>query len=41
MMKRIIEVLRQTKNIPTFVFAGETRHLKDQLAKVVDGKLFF
>ena len=31
-------VLNKLKTFPPLVFAGETRHLKDQLAKVVDGK---
>ena len=29
------------KNFPPLVFAGETRHLKQQLAEVVDGKAFY
>ena len=33
-------VLNKLKNFPPLVFAGETRHLKDQLANVVDGKAF-
>ena len=33
-------VLSKLKNFPPLVFAGETRHLKDQLASVVDGKAF-
>ena len=33
-------VLNKLKTFPPLVFAGETRHLKDQLAKVVDGKAF-
>ena len=32
-------VLANLKKFPPLVFAGETRHLKDQLANVVDGKL--
>ena len=31
-------VLNKLKTFPPLVFAGETRHLKDQLAKVVDGE---
>ena len=33
-------VLAKLKNFPPLVFAGETRHLKDQLADVVEGKAF-
>ena len=33
-------VLNKLKTFPPLVFAGETRHLKEQLAKVVDGKAF-
>ena len=33
-------VLGKLKDFPPLVFAGETRHLKDQLAEVVDGKAF-
>ena len=33
-------VLNKIKSFPPLVFAGETRHLKDQLANVVDGKAF-
>ena len=33
-------VLNKLKTFPPLVFAGETRHLKDQLAKVVDGEAF-
>ena len=33
-------VLNKLKNFPPLVFAGETRHLKDQLSQVVDGKAF-
>ncbi len=33
-------VLSKIKNFPPLVFAGETRHLKEQLADVVDGKAF-
>ena len=33
-------VLNKLKSSPPLVFAGETRHLKDQLASVVDGKAF-
>ena len=38
--KALDSVLRKIKNFPPLVFAGETRHLKDQLADVVDGKAF-
>ena len=38
--KELNNVLRKIKTFPPLVFAGETRHLKDQLAKVVDGKAF-
>ena len=34
-------VLSKIKNFPPLVFAGETRHLKEQLADVVDGKAFY
>ena len=34
-------VLDKIKNYPPLVFAGETRHLKSQLADVADGKAFF
>ena len=33
-------VLGKLKTFPPLVFAGETRHLKDQLAKVSEGKAF-
>ena len=33
-------VLNKIKTFPPLVFAGETRHLKDQLANVVDRKAF-
>ena len=38
--KEFNKVLDKIKNFPPLVFAGETRHLKDQLADVVDGKAF-
>ena len=38
--KELNLVLSKLKNFPPLVFAGETRHLKDQLANVVDGKAF-
>ena len=38
--KELDFVLGKIKNFPPLVFAGETRHLKDQLADVVDGKAF-
>ncbi len=38
--KELSSVLEKIKNFPPLVFAGETRHLKDQLAEVVDGKAF-
>ena len=38
--KELEGVLEKIKNFPPLVFAGETRHLKDQLADVVDGKAF-
>ena len=38
--KELNVVLNKLKNFPPLVFAGETRHLKDQLANVVDGKAF-
>ena len=38
--KELSGVLDKIKNFPPLVFAGETRHLKDQLADVVDGKAF-
>ena len=33
-------VLNKIETFPPLVFAGETRHLKDQLADVVEGKAF-
>ena len=36
--KELNMVLNKLKSSPPLVFAGETRHLKDQLAEVVDGK---
>ena len=38
--KELEMVLGKLKNFPPLVFAGETRHLKQQLADVVDGKAF-
>ena len=38
--KELDQVLSKIKNFPPLVFAGETRHLKQQLAEVVDGKAF-
>ena len=38
--KELDQVLGKIKNFPPLVFAGETRHLKQQLADVVDGKAF-
>ena len=38
--KELDMVLGKLKNFPPLVFAGETRHLKEQLAIVVDGKAF-
>jgi len=38
--KELDMVLGKLKSFPPLVFAGETRHLKDQLANVVDGKAF-
>jgi len=38
--KELNMVLNKIKNFPPLVFAGETRHLKQQLAEVVDGKAF-
>ena len=38
--KELNNVLNKLKTFPPLVFAGETRHLKDQLSKVVDGKAF-
>ena len=40
MKKELDMVLNKLKNFPPLVFAGETRHLKQQLADVVDGKAF-
>ena len=38
--KELEMVLGKLKSFPPLVFAGETRHLKQQLANVVDGKAF-
>ncbi len=38
--KELDKVLDKIGTFPPLVFAGETRHLKDQLADVVDGKAF-
>ena len=38
--KELDGVLQKIKDFPPLVFAGETRHLKEQLADVVDGKAF-
>ena len=38
--KELNMVLGKIKNFPPLVFAGETRHLKQQLSDVVDGKAF-
>jgi len=38
--KKLDMVLEKIKSFPPLVFAGETRHLKQQLADVVDGKAF-
>ena len=38
--KELNTVLGKLKNFPPLVFAGETRHLKQQLAEVADGKAF-
>ena len=38
--KDLDKVLDKIKTFPPLVFAGETRHLKQQLAEVVDGKAF-
>ena len=38
--KELNQVLTKIKSFPPLVFAGETRHLKDQLSQVVDGKAF-
>ena len=38
--KELDQVLDKIKTFPPLVFAGETRHLKQQLSEVVDGKAF-
>ena len=38
--KELEQVLDKIKTFPPLVFAGETRHLKQQLSDVVDGKAF-
>ena len=38
--KELTSVFNKIKTFPPLVFAGETRHLKQQLANVVDGKAF-
>ena len=38
--KELNMVLNKLNSSPPLVFAGETRHLKDQLSNVVDGKAF-
>ncbi len=38
--KELDKVLDKMRTFPPLVFAGETRHLKQQLAEVVDGKAF-
>ena len=38
--KELNAVLDKMRTFPPLVFAGETRHLKEQLANVVDGKAF-
>jgi len=38
--KELNMVLGKIRKFPPLVFAGETRHLKDQLSNVVDGKAF-
>ena len=38
--KELGMVLDKMSKFPPLVFAGETRHLKSQLAEVVDGKAF-
>ena len=38
--KELDTVLDKIGTFPPLVFAGETRHLKEQLAEVVDGKAF-
>jgi len=39
--KELDGVLSKIKDFPPLVFAGETRHLKEQLADVVMEKLFY
>ena len=39
--KELEQVLNKIKTFPPLVFAGETRHLKQQLAEVVMVKLFY
>ena len=39
--KELNTVLNKIKSFPPLVFAGETKHLKEQLANVVDGKAFY
>ena len=38
--KELDQVLDKIRTFPPLVFAGETRHLKQQLSDVVDGKAF-
>ena len=38
--KELDGILSKIEDFPPLVFAGETRHLKEQLAQVVDGKAF-
>ena len=38
--KELDQVLDKMRSFPPLVFAGETRHLKQQLSEVVDGKAF-
>ena len=38
--KELDQVLDKIRTFPPLVFAGETRHLKQQLSEVVDGKAF-
>ena len=38
--EKLNSVLKELSSFPPLVFAGETRHLKQQLAEVVDGKAF-
>ena len=38
--KELNNVLNKMRTFPPLVFAGETRHLKQQLSEVVDGKAF-